>query len=55
MSYSIQFVVDREGGGIVIKVLDSEGKLIRQIPPEVMNAVSSAIGMDLGLLLNAEI
>ena len=55
MRYNIQFVVDREAGGVVIKVLDGEGKLIRRIPPEVMAAVSLQIGMDAGLLVNTEL
>jgi len=54
MHYSIQFVVDREAGGVVIKVVDSDGKLIRRIPPEIMESFSNK-GVDLGLLLNAEL
>ncbi len=52
MRFSIQFVVDQHAGKVTIKVLDSEGKLIRQIPPEVMAGVSSEVGADLGVLLN---
>jgi len=54
MRFSIQFVVDREAEGIVIKVLDSKGNLIRRIPPEVVASVSD-IGENLGLLLNTEL
>jgi uncharacterized FlaG/YvyC family protein len=55
MRYNIQFVVDREAGGIIIKVVDSEGNLIRQIPPEGLASFSSEPGADSGLLLNREL
>jgi uncharacterized FlaG/YvyC family protein len=55
MRYNIQFVVDREAGGIIIKVVDSEGNLIRQIPPEGLTSLSSETGADPGLLLNREL
>ena len=53
--YNIQFVVDREAGGVVIKVVDSEGNLIRRIPPEGLASFSSETGADPGLLLNREL
>lgn len=55
MRYNIQFVVDREAGGVVIKVVDSEGNLIRRIPPEGLASFSSETGADPGLLLNREL
>jgi len=55
MRYNIQFVVDKESGGVIIKVVDSEGNLIRQIPPEGLVALSSDTGAGLGLLLNTEL
>ena len=55
MRYNIQFVVDRESGGIIIKVVDSEGNLIREIPPEGLAALTSDMGAGLGLLLNTEL
>ena len=55
LRYNIQFVVDREAGGVVIKIVDSEDNLIRRIPPEVMASFSSETGMDLGLLLNVKL
>ena len=55
MRYSLQFIVDREEGTISIKVVDSEGKLIRRIPPEVMAELSSGLGADIGVLLNTQL
>jgi flagellar protein FlaG len=55
MRYNIQFVVDQESGGVIIKVVDGEGKLIRQIPPEGLAALSSDTLAGLGLLLNREL
>jgi uncharacterized FlaG/YvyC family protein len=55
MRYNIQFVVDQESGGVTIKVVDSEGNLIRQIPPEGLIALSSDTGAGLGILLNTEL
>jgi uncharacterized FlaG/YvyC family protein len=52
MRYSLQFVTDRQNGRIVIKVLDGEGNLIRRIPPEAMNALSSRIGDSIGMVVN---
>jgi uncharacterized FlaG/YvyC family protein len=51
MSYSLQFVPDKESGVVVIKVLDEKGKVIRQIPPEVMVELFSKIG-NKGLIFN---
>ena len=55
MRFNLQFVVDREASGVVIKVIDTEGNLIRRIPPETMSAFSSEMGVDIGLLLNTEL
>ena len=55
MRYNIQFVVDRESRGVIIKVVDSEGNLIRRIPPEGLASFSSETGAGLGLLLNREL
>jgi uncharacterized FlaG/YvyC family protein len=52
MRYSIQFVMDKENGQVIIKVLDGEGNLIRRIPPEAMNALSSRIGDSIGMVVN---
>jgi len=52
MRYSIQFVMDKEDGQVIIKVLDGEGNLIRRIPPEAMSALSSRIGDSIGMVVN---
>jgi uncharacterized FlaG/YvyC family protein len=52
MQYSLQFMMDKEGKKIVIKVLDGKGNLIRQIPPEEMQTLSASLGGDVGILLN---
>ena len=50
--YSLQFVPDKEAGRVVIKVLDAEGNLIRQIPPEALLGVSDKIGDGIGIVVN---
>ena len=55
MRYNIQFIVDQESGGVIIKVVDGEGNLIRQIPPEGLTALLSDTTGALGLLLNREL
>ena len=55
MSFSLQFIPGREAGQIIIKILDGDGKLIRQIPPEEIVSLSSNIGEGVGLLLNGKL
>jgi len=55
MSFSLQFVPNREAGQVVIKVLDGDGKLIRQIPPEEIASLSSNLGEGVGFLLNGQL
>jgi flagellar protein FlaG len=55
MRYNIQFIVDQESGGVIIKVVDGEGNLIRQIPPDGLSALLSDTNGALGLLLNREL
>jgi flagellar protein FlaG len=52
MQYSLQFTVDRKNKEVVVKVLDADGKLIRQIPPEEMVALSRRLGASNGMILN---
>lgn len=52
MSYSLQFIPDKEKGNVIVKVLDNEGKVIRRIPPEEMATISGKIGSKTGLLVN---
>ncbi len=52
MRYTLQFIPEKDGRQIVIKVYDSQGKLIRRIPPEGLSAVAEHIGESIGLILN---
>ena len=51
MGYSLQFVPNKESGIVVIKVLDGNGRVIRQIPPEAMAGLFPETG-NKGLILN---
>ena len=51
MGYSLQFIPNKESGTVVIKVLDGNGRVIRQIPPEAMAALFPETG-NKGLILN---
>lgn len=53
--FNLQFIPDRKAGGVVIKVYDGNGNLIRRIPPEVMDLLSSEFGDHIGILLNARL
>lgn len=55
IGYSLQFIPDREAGLVVIKVLDGEGNVVRQIPPEALQSLSSAIGENIGVLINSKL
>jgi uncharacterized FlaG/YvyC family protein len=52
MRYSLQFVVDRQNNQVIIKVLDGEGKLVRQIPPEALAELSRKSGDGTGMVVN---
>lgn len=55
VGYSLQFIPDREAGVVVIKVLDGEGRVVRQIPPEAVLALSSKIGENIGVFINSKL
>jgi flagellar protein FlaG len=55
IGYNLQFIPDQKSGTVVIKVLDKEGNLIRQIPPEAFLALSSKIGEHIGILINSKL
>ncbi len=55
IDYNLQFVPDREAGVVIIKVLDANGKVIRQIPPEAILSLSSRIGESMGVLINSKL
>ena len=52
MSYSLQFILDRENGQVVVKVLDGEGKVIRRIPPESMGDLAGIGSGKTGIVVN---
>ncbi len=52
MQYNLQFIVDKESGKVIIKVLDGKGNLIRRIPPEDMAGISAQIGESVGMVVN---
>jgi len=55
IDYNLQFIPDREAGIVIIKVLDENGNVIRQIPPEAIQSLSSKIGESIGILLNSKL
>jgi len=55
IDYNLQFIPDREAGIVIIKVLDENGNVIRQIPPEAIQSLSSKIGENIGILLNSKL
>jgi uncharacterized FlaG/YvyC family protein len=52
MRYSLQFIVDRDNNQVIIKVLDGEGNLVRQIPPEALAELSRKSGDGTGIVVN---
>ncbi len=50
--FSIKFIPEKEAGLVIIKVYDAQGKLVRQIPPEEILALSAELGKKKGFLLN---
>ncbi len=55
IDYNLKFIPDREAGIVIIKVLDGNGNVIRQIPPEAIQSLSSKIGESIGILLNSKL
>lgn len=49
---SLKFIPEKESGMVIIKVYDGQGKLIRQIPPEEIIALSAEFAKKKGFLLN---
>jgi uncharacterized FlaG/YvyC family protein len=54
-NYSIEFVPHQESGRVTIRVLDSAGKVIRQIPPEEINRLSRNAGSGTGILVDEKL
>lgn len=48
----LTFETDRESGKLVVRLKDSSGKVIRQIPPDEMLRLARAIDQYLGLLVD---
>lgn len=55
INYNLQFIPDRKAGIVIIKVVDGNGNVIRQIPPEAIQSLSSKIGESIGILLNSKL
>jgi len=50
--YSLEFIPNQENGRVTIRVLNSAGKVIRQIPPEEIVRLSRNIGSGIGILVD---
>lgn len=53
VDYNLQFIPDQKEGTVIIKVLDKEGNLIRQIPPEEFLVLSSHLGEHIGVFIKS--
>jgi uncharacterized FlaG/YvyC family protein len=53
--YSLEFIPNQENGQVTIRVLNSAGKVIRQIPPEEINAMALQAGAATGLLVDEKL
>jgi len=53
--YSLEFIPNQENGRVTIRVLDSAGKLIREIPPEEIVRLSRNIGSGTGFLVDEKL
>ena len=51
-SYSLQFIPNQQNGQATIRVLNSAGKVIREIPPEESDRLLLQTGPITGLLVN---
>jgi uncharacterized FlaG/YvyC family protein len=50
MEFSLKFVVDTKDQNLMIRVLDSEGKVIREIPPEEIQRIHKRLAEMAGVL-----
>jgi uncharacterized FlaG/YvyC family protein len=53
--YSLEFIPNPENGRVTIRVLNSAGKVIRQIPPEEIDRFSLQAGSQIGLLFDEKL
>jgi uncharacterized FlaG/YvyC family protein len=52
MNVELKLIPDLETGRVIIKVINSQGEVVRQIPAEGLVELSSRVGSDIGLLVN---
>ncbi len=52
MKYSLQFVVDGKGKDFMVRVLDSEGQVVREIPPEEIRKMQERLLEMMGVLFD---
>jgi uncharacterized FlaG/YvyC family protein len=52
MNCELKLIPDLETGRVIIKVINSQGEVVRQIPAEGLVELSSRVGSDIGLLVN---
>jgi uncharacterized FlaG/YvyC family protein len=53
--YSLEFIPNRKNGRVTIRVLNSAGQVIRQIPPEELERISVQAGSGTGLLVDQKL
>jgi uncharacterized FlaG/YvyC family protein len=54
-SYSLEFIPNQENGRVTIRVLNSAGKVIRQIPPEEIDQLLRNSGSITGILVDEKL
>lgn len=52
MKYSLQFVVEAKDRSLTVRVLDSEGEVIREIPPEEIRSMQQRLLEMVGILFD---
>jgi flagellar protein FlaG len=52
MQVELKLIPDLETGKVIIKVINSQGEVVRQIPAEALVELSSRLGSKIGLLIN---
>lgn len=52
MKYSLQFVVNGKGRDLTVRVLDSEGQVVREIPPEEIRKMQERLLEMMGVLFD---
>jgi flagellar protein FlaG len=52
MRYSLEFVVEQKDRSLTVRVLDSEGEVIREIPPEEIRNLQKRLLEMMGVLFD---